>query len=290
MTFRVIHQQVHLRQPVIHPGIVPHKRQVPMYLPHGHDGFTGFPARLEQGHQIERHFRVTGKTVLVITVHLPVSQQLRHHIHASCVKIPRHMRVVAADVMLLGYVTAQHAAGLHEKFEHPNVGGQVSTLLRRQVGQRFIIAEQAIGKGIKKTFLQLAAGPRFSQGQGRIDIQAQGRVRFHTCIKCVHKPVGLTQPQRHGQANLATGGLNNPIHRLLYLIDSIRHDLSLSFIQRHSCISAIQWLAVLDTSVTSTTPAIIKPMPSMAGKSGICLKNTAPTKAINTIPTPAQTA
>ena len=47
---------------------------------------------------------------------------------------------------------------------------------------------------------------------------------------------------------------------------------------------------LLESSEMQSTPATIRPMPTMAAASGICLKCTAPTIVMNAMPRPAQTA
>ena len=87
-----------------------------------------------------------------------MGQHLRHHIDLASIEITGHVRVVTADVMLLGTVTAQHAARLHKEFEDADVIWQGTAFLGLQVSQLFIVTEQAIGERIEKAFFQITAG------------------------------------------------------------------------------------------------------------------------------------
>ena len=158
---RVIQQDVHVGEPLSHPGVVFHERQIAVHLPHGDDGFTGVAAGLEHGQQFQRHFRVAGETVIVAVLAIgprTARQQLRHHVHAARVQVTGGVGVVDADVMALRAVAAQHAARLKEKLEHPDVVGQLIFLGGLQVVQLFIVTEHPLREGLQKTLFQIAAG------------------------------------------------------------------------------------------------------------------------------------
>jgi len=52
----------------------------------------------------------------------------------------------------------------------------------------------------------------------------------------------------------------------------------------------IQRLTVLEKTLMTATPATMRPMPSMAGKSRCCLWTITPARAMSTMPNPAQMA
>ncbi len=214
----VVDHHVHLVVPVAQFRVVFHERQIMVYLPHRHDGLAGFAAGLQHGQQFQGHFRVAGKTVAAGIALAAYRQQLGHHVNAPGVDVAGGVGVVDADVMALGGFTVEQAARLEEEFVDADVVRQRVLAHRRQVIQLFVITEYPVGERFQEAPLQIAAGGGPAQGQGGVNIQGQARVRLHAPVQGVHQPVGLAQPQRQTQTDLATGQLDNAIRGLVGIV------------------------------------------------------------------------
>ncbi|MNV44469.1 hypothetical protein D3C71_1362320 [compost metagenome] len=81
-------------------------------------------------------------------------QQLGNQVQALGVDVACGVAVVAADVALLGRRAVQQAAGLHEELFDANVGWQRVVAQVGEVGEFFVVGENAFDKGFEKSPLQ----------------------------------------------------------------------------------------------------------------------------------------
>ena len=112
------------------------------------------------------------------------------------------MAVVAADVVLLGLLAVQQAAGLHEELLDVDIRRQA---VPAQVGEEIqfgVVTEYPFDKGFEETPLQTVAQGWAAEAQGRVDRQPTLRQLPDALVERVDKPIGFAQAQRAGHVNM----------------------------------------------------------------------------------------
>ena len=117
------------------------------------------------------------------------------------------MRVVAADVVLLGAGVTEARARLHVELDNADIGRRATSLEIRQPAHGRIIAPDTLSDGRQHAGFQIAARRGRIQRQRRDDVQLDARILDGARVKRVEQRVGLADAQRRAQDNaLAEAG------------------------------------------------------------------------------------
>ncbi len=151
--------------------------------------------------------------------------------------------------------------------------------------------------GARKAFVQLHLGQRAARGGKRIKIVGEclepGAVadEFGGAVEVLRHGVGAPEAAQAGQADKAQPGKPSAPERHSGHAPAGRAG---QFRVTYSGCTPRgrrgQWDTDFENTFITTTPAMIRPMPTSAGVSRCCLNSTAPTMEISTMPTPDQMA
>src|SRR5262249_18947721 len=144
----------------------------------------------------ERDIGIAAQTEMRLAAALLLGHDLGHHIDAARAQITERMRVVGADIALLGAPNPKSRAGLKEELVDGNVGRKPALALRGSVGKLGVTAEQPLRERARKAPAELRAAARLLERQRGEDDELERAVCLRAREERIGDVVRFTEPKR----------------------------------------------------------------------------------------------
>jgi len=189
-------------------GVSGHERQLGIDLADQYE--ICFPARA-CCEQIERDIGIAAETQPRSAAALFLGHDLRHHIDAAREHITACVRVVGADIALLGAGNSKPRAGLKEELVDHHVGRKPALALGGSVGQIGVAAEHAVRERPCKSGAELRASARLLQCQRGEDAQVERAVRLRAREQGIGDVVRFAEAKRQPEHDVLADASNDRI-------------------------------------------------------------------------------